>query len=44
MEKSTIDLENQLDKDSKELARLIFDDLPTEDEWISIQFNLLAPA
>jgi len=30
-------LQRQLDKDSKALSRLNFDDLPSEDEWLSIQ-------
>lgn len=30
-------LQKKLDKDSKALARLRFDDLPTEDEWFLIQ-------
>jgi len=36
---ATIDFgyENQLAKDAKELARLRFDDLPSEDEWVAIQ-------
>lgn len=33
-------LKNQLDKDSKVLSKLKFDDLPSEDEWLSIQSDL----
>ena len=33
-------LKNQLDKDSKILSKLTFDDLPSEDEWLSIQSDL----
>ena len=33
-------LQKQLDKDSKALARLSFDDLPSEDEWLSVQSSL----
>lgn len=33
-------LKNQLDKDSKVLSKLTFDDLPSEDEWLSIQSDL----
>lgn len=30
-------LQRQLDKDLKALSRLNFDDLPSEDEWLSVQ-------
>lgn len=30
-------LERQLEKDAKSLAKMKFNDLPTEDEWLSIQ-------
>lgn len=33
-------LKNQLDKDSKALSKLTFDDLPSEDEWLSIMPSL----
>lgn len=33
-------LERQLDKDTKALAQMKFDDLPTEDEWLSIQSDI----
>lgn len=33
-------LRKRLDKDSKELARLAFDDLPSEDEWLFLQSSL----
>lgn len=33
-------LRHQLDKDSKALAKLTFDDLPSEDEWFSLQSSL----
>lgn len=29
--------EKQLEEDAKALAKLKFDDLPTEDEWLIIQ-------
>lgn len=34
-------LQRQLDKDSKALAKIHFDDLPSEDEWLSIQSKIL---
>lgn len=30
-------LNRQLEKDAKALAKMKFDDLPTEDEWLAIQ-------
>lgn len=39
MEKATVELVRQLNKDSKALACLTFDDLPSEDEWLSIQYT-----
>lgn len=30
-------IEDQLEKDAKSLAKLTYDDLPTEDEWLEIQ-------
>lgn len=33
-------LKNQLEKDSKALAQLTFDDLPSEDDWLSLQSEL----
>jgi hypothetical protein len=31
---------NQLAKDAKELAKIKFDDLPSEDDWASIQSKI----
>ncbi len=33
-------LKGQLDKDSKALSKMTFKDLPSEDEWLSIQSDL----
>lgn len=33
-------LRKRLDKDSKDLAKLTFDDLPSEDEWLTLQSQL----
>ena len=33
-------LERQLEKDAKALSKMKFDDLPTEDEWLSIQSDI----
>ncbi|MFA4815218.1 MAG: hypothetical protein WC924_05070 [Candidatus Gracilibacteria bacterium] len=33
-------LERQLDKDTKALAQMKFDDLPTEDEWLAVQSDI----
>lgn len=33
-------LDRQLEKDAKSLAKMKFDDLPTEDEWLSIQSDI----
>ena len=41
VEKAIKDLvKKQLDKDTKILAKMKFDDLPSEDEWLSIQSNI----
>lgn len=33
-------LQTRLEKDAKELAKMKFDDLPTEDEWLKVQSPL----
>ena len=33
-------LKHRLDKDTKELGRMNFDDLPSEDEWLEIQTKI----
>ncbi len=34
-------LKDKLEEDTKELAEMKFDDLPNEDDWSSIQSNLI---
>lgn len=33
-------LHSQLEKDAKSLAKMKFDDLPNEDEWLAIMPNM----
>jgi hypothetical protein len=33
-------LQEQLEEDSKVLAKINFDDLPTEDEWLKVQSKI----